>query len=370
MALYSSRMAKPTPLLEFHRANGAETAEDNGWLLPSHFGAPLEEYRAVRSGVGLLDLCHHTVLELTGPDRASYLQGMVTNDVKALTPGAGLYAAILDVNGKILADLRVLCAEASFMLVLCEPLKQKVITHLNRYLVADDVEIGDLNGEYGMISIQGPKSRSLLDQLAPAAELPSQMHSHCLLRIGEQQVRVIRSTHTGEEGFDLAIESAALAPLVERLQETGKHFPFRWVGRIAQELLRVEAGLPRYGVDMDDDTLLLEANIEQAVSFNKGCYLGQEVVERIHSRGHVNRKLVGIALEGDSPVTRGDKVRSGEKEIGRITSSIFSPRLKTPIALGYVQRDYLEPGTRIFVDRDRTPIPGVISPLPFFPPSS
>ena len=362
-------MAKSTPLVEIHRAHGAELVEESGWILASHFGARLEEYEAVRSRVGLLDLCHYAALHLTGPDRVSYLQGMVTNDVKTLAPGAGLYAAILDVTGKILADLRVLCTEASFMLVLWEPLKQKVVTHLNRYLVADDVEIGDSNGRYGMLSIQGPKARPLLRQLAPAEELPPRMHGHRLLRIGEREVRVIRSTHTGEEGFDLLMEIGCLAPVVGQLEKAGAAFSLRWVGLRAQEILRVEAGLPRYGIDMDEENLILETALEQAISFQKGCYLGQEVVERIRSRGHVNRRLVGMALEGERAVIRGDKVKSGDKEIGRVTSSVVSPALKRPIALSYAHRDYWQPGTKISVERNGDLVAGAIAPLPFYTPS-
>ena len=363
-------MAKSTPLVEIQRANGAELCEESGWILASHFGAPLEEYQAVRSGVAILDMCHYTALHLTGPDRVSYLQGMVSNDVKGLTPGTGLYAAVLDVNGKILADLRVLCTEASFMLLLWEPLKQKVITHLNRYLVADDVEIRDDDGRCGMISLQGPKARSLLGAVALANELPSQMHSHRLLRIGEREIRVIRSTHTGEEGFDLLTEIQDLTPVVEEMEKAGAGFSLRWAGLHAQELLRVEAGLPRYGIDMNEETLLLETGLDHAVSFHKGCYLGQEVVERVRSRGHVNRKLTGMVLEGKSTASRGDKIRSEEKEIGRVTSSIFSPHSKSPIALGYVHRDYLAPGTRVFIERDEKLVPGMISSLPFYRPSS
>ena len=362
-------MARSTPLVEIHRANGAELGEEDGWIVPSHFGVPLEEYQAVRSRVGLLDMCDHTALHLTGPDRVSYLQGMVTNDVKALTPGTGLYAAVLDVSGKMLADLRVFCTEASFILLLREPLKQKVIAHLNRYLVADDVEIEDHDGGYGMISLQGPEARSLLGAVTSAKELPSQVHSHLLLRIGGREIRVIRSTHTGEDGFDLLMEVHDLAPVVSLLEKAGADFSPRWIGLRAQELLRMEAGVPRYGADMDDEKLFPETGLEQAVSYHKGCYLGQEVVERIRSRGHVNRKLAGMALEGEAPVIRGDKIICAGKEIGRVTSSVFSPALKRPIALGYVQRDYLQPGTQISVERNGQLIAGAIAPLPFHPAS-
>jgi glycine cleavage system T protein len=358
-------MARETPLFESHRRNGAEFVEQDGWLVPARFGAPLAEYEVVRTAVGLLDMCDYAVLDLTGPDRVSYLQGMVSNDVKKLAPGSGMYAAVLDVNGKILADLRVLATEESFILLVREFLKQKVIAQLNRYLVADDVEIEDSSEQYGMISIQGPHALLLLRAIAPRQDAPVHMHSHRLLRVGEREIRAIRATHTGEEGFDLLMSVGNLAPVVGEIERAGAALGVRWIGLQAQEILRVEAGLPRYGIDMDEENLLLETGLDQAVSFQKGCYLGQEVIERVRSRGHVNKKLVGILLDGDTAANRGDKISCEGKEVGRVTSSVFSPKIKRVIALGYVHRDYLSPATSIFVERDGVRLAGAIATLPF-----
>lgn len=358
-------MARETPLIETHRRNGAELVEQDGWILPAHFGAPLEEYEAVRSAVGLFDRCDYAALTLTGSDRVAWLQGMVSNDVKKLVPGSGMYAAVLDVNGKILADLTVLCAEESFILLIWEPLKEKIVAHLNRYLVADDVEIGDESARYRILSLQGPHALLLLTAIAPHQDLPVHMNGHARLRIGERDVRIIRSTHTGEEGFDLLTAAGDIAAVAAEIERAGAALGLRWFGLQAQEILRVEAGLPRYGVDMDEENLLLETGLDQAVSFQKGCYLGQEVIERVHSRGHVNKKLVGILLAGATPVNRGDKILCEGKEIGRVTSSVFSPRIRHTIALGYVQRDYLQPATNIFVERDGGRLAGAVAALPF-----
>jgi glycine cleavage system T protein len=358
-------MAKPTPLIEIHRAHGAGFIEQDGWILPAYFGAPLEEYEAVRSAVGVLDMCDYTALHLTGPDRVSYLQGMVSNDVKKLAPGSGVYAAVLDVNGKILADIRVLCAEESFIILLKESLKDKVIAQLNRYLVADDVEISDSAGLYGMISLQGPHALLLLNSVAPHQDPPVHAIDHRLFRIADREVRAIRATHTGEEGFDLLMEVGDLAQVVGEIERAGTPLVLRWTGLQAQEILRIEAGLPRYGVDMDEDNLLLETGLDRSVSFTKGCYIGQEVIERVRSRGHVNRKLAGIALNGESPAQRGDKIHSDGKEIGRVTSSVFSPKIGRPIALGYVHRDYWAPGTTVSVERNGERTGGTVTALPF-----
>ncbi|HKA33175.1 MAG TPA: folate-binding protein YgfZ, partial [Candidatus Binatia bacterium] len=277
---------------------GARLVDEDGWLLPANFGSVEDEYQAVRAAAGFFDLCNYVVVRLTGPDRVSFLQGMVSNDVKKLAPGAGVYAAVLDVNGKVLADLRVLCAEDSFILLVLASLKQKVVDQLNRYLVADDVVIEDLEGRHGILSVQGPHALLLLNAAAPHQDPPVHMYSHALLRLDGCEARVVRSTHTGEEGFDIIIEINDTVTVAESLERAGTALGARWVGLKAQEILRVEAGLPRYGVDMSDETILLETGLDHAVSFSKGCYLGQEVIERIHSRGHVNRKLAGLVLDG------------------------------------------------------------------------
>src|SRR5690242_6634536 len=151
-------MAKQSSLMEWHRSNGAVCAERDGWLLPVHFGDPSAEYAAVRSTVGLVDLSHRGLLQFTGPDRLSFLQGMLSNDLRVLKPFDGQYTAILTQQGKIVADARVLCSLNSFYLDFWETLKDKITEHLNRYLVADEVEIADRSAEYAIISLQGPRS--------------------------------------------------------------------------------------------------------------------------------------------------------------------------------------------------------------------
>jgi len=360
-------MPKQTPLKERHQANRAVFGEEDGWIMPLHFGDPLREYQAVRSHVGLLDFCHRTLLRFAGPDRVSYLQGMVSNDVKKLAPGEGIHAAVLDIQGRILADTRIFCLRDFFLLDLREPLKEKILTHLNRYLIADDVEITDLTGRYGMLSVQGPMALLLLKELFPDGAVPERELGHAVFLLGDAEIRIARSTHTGEEGFDLLVPITNLLPTVSLIEAMRDKFSLSWIGTQAQELLRVEAGIPRYGFDMNEENLLLETGLDNSVSFQKGCYLGQEVVERIRSRGHINRKLVGLILEGDQAAQRGSVIRANEKEIGQVTSSILSPARNLPIALGYVQRDYLQPGTPVAILSNGKMIPALVSALPFHP---
>lgn len=358
-------MGNRSPLEELHRNNGARFGEDHEWSLPLHFGATLEEYQAVRSKVGLMDLCDRSLIRLTGDDRVSFLQGLVSNDVTVLTPGHGILAAFVDIHGKILADTKIFGTEDSLFLDLWEPLKEKILAHLEHFLIADDVEITDLTGTIGILSLQGPKSTELLEKLLETKTLPSEELSHGEFQTGAHRFRLTRATHTGETGFDLWVATRDIRALALSIQEKGTVFSIQWTGTQAQEVLRIETGIPRYGVDMDSDNLLLETGLDHAVSFEKGCYLGQEIMERIQSRGHVNKRLVGMILEGDEPAQQGDRIEAEKKEVGRVTSSIFSPRLRSPVALGYVQRDYFTPGTRLIIWRDGKALPSMVSPLPF-----
>jgi len=265
----------------------------------------------------------------------------------------------------VLADLRVLCALNSLYLDFWENLKDRITEHLNRYLVADEVEIADRSGEYATLSLQGPNAETLLRDVTGPADLPSQSAHHAMINLEGAAVCVVRASHADESGFDLIIPNAALEAIARRLIDSGKPLGVRWVGEEAQNLLRVEAGIPRYGIDFSEENLLLEVGLDHAVSFTKGCYLGQEVVERIRSRGHVNRKFCGLSLDGQMPAESGDLIQIDGKEIGRVTSSVVSPRLKRPIALGYLQKDFWNAGTTVTIKRAGAQIRAVVTALPF-----
>jgi len=358
-------MSEQTPLADFHRANGAVLEERPGGLLVAHFGNPAGEYRAVRSAVGLIDLTHRGLLQFTGPDRLSFLQGMLSNDLKSLQPFEGQYGTILTQQGKVIADVRVLCSLNSFYLDFWANLKSKILDHLNRYLVADEVDIADRSGEYAILSIQGPKAAALLRKLIGLSELPTQAKHHSMVTIEQAAVCVVNDSYTGESGFDLIIPRASLQTIAKDLSDIGKEFGAVWVGEDAHNILRIEAGIPRYGVDFSEENLLLEAGLKEAVSFTKGCYLGQEVVERIRSRGHVNKKLVGLVVAGSVLVSAGDTIFATDQAVGQITSCALSPALKQTIALGYIQKDFWATGTTVAINHNGAPIAATVADLPF-----
>jgi folate-binding protein YgfZ len=358
-------MAKQSALTEMHRAHRADFVERNGWLLPAHFGDAAGEYRAVRSAAGLIDFSHRGLLQFTGPDRLSFLQGMLSNDLRGLNTFDGAYATLLTQQGKVIADVRVLCAMNSFYLDFWEYLKENILAHLNRYLIADEVEIADRSEEYAILSVQGPQSQTLLRRLIGAnAELPLRPKQHAMVNIDGAAVCIVKDSHTGEDGYDLIIPLAAAQTIAQGLTGAGTEFSAAWVGEEAQNVLRVEAGIPRYGLDFTEDNLLLEVGIDDAVSFTKGCYLGQEVVERIRSRGHVNKKLSGLFIDGETPVHAGVPIEAAGKHVGTITSSVFSPELKRPIALGYLNKESWTPGDAVSI-KDEPSRAATVAPLPF-----
>lgn len=357
-------MAKQSPLSDLHRSNGVSFVERDGWLLPAHFAAPADEYQAVRSAVGLVDLSHRGLLQFTGADRMSFLQGMLSNDLRALKPFDGQSATLLTQQGKVIADVRVLCAMNSFYLDFWENLKEKILAHLNRYLIADEVEIADRSQEYAIISVQGPKAQTLLqDVVAPGAQLPTRPKQHAMMDIESAAVCVVYDSHTGQAGYDLIAPLASVVKIGQALTHLGKQRSASWVGEDAQNILRVEAGIPRYGVDFTEDNLLLEVGIDHAFSYTKGCYLGQEVVERIRSRGHVNKKLCGLLIDGEDAAVRGDVIEVEFKEAGRITSSVVSLQLRRPIALGYVNKEFWTPGSAVSIGPSRRR--AIVASLPF-----
>lgn len=358
-------MVKQSVLSAFHQSNGAKFVERDGWLLPAHFGNSGQEYTAVRSAVGLMDLSYRGLLQFTGPDRLSFLQGMLSNDLRVLKPFTGQYATLLSQQGKVIADVRVLCALNSFYLDFLENLKEKILAHLNRYLVADEVEIADRSTEYATLSIQGRQSEALLRKLIGQAPLPADSLQHAMVNIDATAICAVYASHTGEIGFDLIVPVAKLPVIAQQLTESGKQFSAAWIGEEAQNILRIEAGIARYGVDFTEDNLLLEVGLDDAVSFNKGCYLGQEVVERIRSRGHVNKKLIGLCLEGQDAASPRDVILFGGKPVGTITSSVHSPALGKPIALGYVNKECWNPDTSLTVNHNGISIGAEVTSLPF-----
>jgi glycine cleavage system T protein len=358
-------MMKRTRLYDVEQAAGATFGQWFGWEVPLRFSDPVAEHRAVRIGAGLTDQSYRGILELSGKDSLRFLNGMVTNDVRSLTPGSGLYAAMLTSHGKLVADMRVYALADAYWLDLHAELLPKVRQMLERHLIADRVEIRDRSQEFVFLALQGPASGEVLSRLGVEAAKRLHEHQHLEDGIDGTPVTVIRVSETGEEGFIVLVPGEAAAATWAVLLLAGRSDQLRPVGMEALNILRTEAGVPWYGLDMDETNLLQETGLERAASFSKGCYIGQETVVRIAHRGHVNWHLVGLSIEGSVVPEIGTKLIRDQREVGRITTAVRSPTVGRPIALGYVRREWKEPGTNLELQPPEGATAQIVS-LPFY----
>ena len=355
-------MSEGLPLHDAHERLGARFTEAEGLFVPRDYGDPAGEHEAVRERAGVIDRSERGKIEVTGKDRATFLHGLVSNDVKGLMPGQGSETALLDVHGKITALLVIHCLPDRLVLETDRQLAEPLAGAIDRYLFSERAELEDVTPAWGILTVAGPAARKVVE-LAVGAAIPDLSRwQHVAVPFEGTEVRVVRTEETGEEGYDLWTLTEGLGRLWERLHEAGA----RPVGREAWNVLRVEAGVVRYGVDVDASTLLLEAPLPEAYSLTKGCYLGQEVIARITYRGHVNRKIVGLRL-ADARVPRaGAPILVEGKEVGRITSAVFSPALGAALALGFLRREHHEPGSRVEVRDGDAELSGEVAALPFY----
>lgn len=348
-----------TTLHTLHVKAGAQFRDYHGWEIPESFGGQDEEYRALKEAAGIVDLSFRGKLAASGQDRARFLHGMVTNEVQNLQPGQGCYCFLLNPQGRIQADLNLL-VQAERVLLDCEPfLTDKILKTLDHYVIMDQVELEDLSARLGTIGVEGPRCgqvvRAALGLEPPAAEPLAHLSPE-----GNPDFLLVRTTRSGQ-GVWIFAPRESLPDLWEKLVEAARVLSGRAVGFAALEAARIEAGIPLYGADIEDSNIPQETSQFQAISFTKGCYLGQEIVERVRSRGHVNRKLVGLVAAGAAPLRAGAKVHAGGREIGRVTSATFSPALGKHLALAYLRREFSEPRQRVEVESTTAEVSG----LPF-----
>lgn len=358
------------PLEATYRELGAEFAVARGCVLPERFAAVAEECRAVRELAGVIDRSDRAYLTAAGPDAKRFLQAMLSNEVKEIAPGQGRYATQLNAQGQMLADLYLLAMPDHVLLETDWLLKDKLREVLERHIIADEVELADRSDELAALSVEGPAAGKVL-AAAGAVALPGKECNHTWVELAPPSpgqagtpVLVVRLSETGEEGYRLIVVVEYAQNLWEALKSAQQRVPWKPVGRAALNILRTEAGIPWYGVDMDERTLPPEAGLEaRALSYTKGCYLGQEIIERIRARGHVNRKLVGLLFSGEALPALGAKLLKDGKEAGWITTAVDSPTLRRKIALGYVRREFLASGTQLEVESGGT---AETTELPFY----
>jgi folate-binding protein YgfZ len=302
----------------------------------------MDGYLGLRGSTAWIDLSARGKIRVLGEDRARLLHAMTTNDVQSLSPGEGCYAFFLNAQGRILGDVNLFCREDYFLLDTEPETWSKLFEHIDRYIIADDVTLEDATGQFATIAIEGPKASSVLDRLGapvPEGDFATQVW-------GKQIVARVNSTGAG--GYFIFLPTEEKADLVAALRGAGIPEATSQEARA----VRIEHGRPRYGEEITERYLVQETAQLHAVHFSKGCYLGQEIVERVRSRAQIHRVLRRLEIDlpepaGDTPPLTGSKLKAGEADAGEIASAAFSPGLGKVVALAYVRTAFAEPGTEI-----------------------
>ena len=295
------------------------------------------DYQAVREGgAGLIDLStSRGRIRVTGSEATQFLNGLITNDIKNATQNSWLPAVFPTVQGRLIGAVRIVSIESGFLIDTESASHDAVLKTISRFMLAGDFHVSDVTNEIALVTVQGKRAGEVIKDV---------------------KASVIRATHTGEDGYDLLTDVNDVSSMTGQLVSAGAQV----VSPATFEILRIEAGVPRHGQDMDESNVVVETNLDDAISYTKGCYLGQEIIIRIKHRGHVAKKLTGFKF--DAAVESGETITSEDgKEIGRVTSATYSPKLESPIALGYVRHEFLNPGTTVKAGD----ISGTVTGLPF-----
>lgn len=359
-------------LHEFHHGLSAQIkfSELNNSEIVADYGKWLAEYKSLCESAGVIDFSFRGRICLTGNDRIRFLHGQVTNDVKKLRGGEGCYAAITTAKGKMESDLNIYNLQDELLLDFESGLAERISQRLEKFIVADDVQIVDAALHYGLLSVQGPKAEEVVRAMNLFSEIPSKQFSSIKISdatLGEIYLANNSRLQLNRWGFDLFVPNNSLGAMADKLIAAAKNFGGRACGWTAFETARIENGIPRFGADMDETNIPLECGIEsRAVSYNKGCYIGQEVINRIHSIGHVTKELRGLRLADDLKTLpqKHDKLFFNGKEAGYITSTVKSPLIGN-IALGYVRRETNQTGNELTLHATAGESTAKIVGLPF-----
>ncbi len=304
----------------------------------------MTEYEAVRDGgAGLIDLsATRGRIRVSGSEATTFLNGLITNDVKNLAENRWMPAVFPTVQGRLIGAVRVIRgSEPGFLIDTEIASHEAVLKTISKFTLAGDFKVSDVTSETALLTIQGEGAAEILEN--DFAQEVSDLPENGVVQT--TWVTLLRASHTGEEGFDLVVDASHKAEMQQGLEAAGA----QPIGADTFEILRVEAGIARFGQDMDETNVVPETNLDDAVSYTKGCYVGQEIIVRIKHRGHPAKKLTRLRFETDEQIEPGAVIRSTDnQEIGRVTSAVISPSLGS-IGLGYVRYEYLADGTRVFV---------------------
>jgi len=360
---------KQSPLHTQHEALGAQFQAIGDWDMPQHYGNATEEHLAVRQGVGIADLSLRGLNRITGDDRISWLQNLISNDIRPLAAGQGLYSAFMDHKGKILSYFRVLLLEDSILLEDAGEIGDMTYQHLRKFLLfGTKAKMENCHESWGTLLISGPSAPDLVKQAFSVDMTASKPLDFQVVDLEGHTALFVRTEETGEHDIEIHMPNDGLVSTWDRIWSAGHPLHLRAIGHAALESLRLEAGIPKIGPDLNERIVPPEANLEgKAFSLSKGCYPGQEVVARMDTYGSVKRRMVGLLI--DSPNNQipehGAKIFSGDREVGWVSSAAFSPLLKKPVAFGFPLRDFTKPQTELTIEFAEQRHPAVVQELPF-----
>ena len=310
-----------------------------------------QHYNAARNNAAVVRKDWMGILQLTGPERQSWLQGMVTNEVEKLTAGEGCYAAHLSAQGRVVAQMIVLVAEEVVWLLVERTAAEKLVTVFDRLIIMEDVQVRDASPDYEVLGLLGPERGAVLQRWTGKPFEESALYAHRAFPQGR--------LFTTDIGIDAIVARGTAEDALRALMAAGAVA----IDTETWDVLRTEAGLPLYGVDIDETTTLPELG-QRGISYDKGCYIGQEVVARIRYIGHVNRRFVGLICEGSVVPEARAAIQAQGKDVGYVTTRVFSPGLNKAIAMGFVNRAASEPGTPVILAGKSGTISAVVVAFP------
>tara|TARA_B100000029_G_scaffold516813_1_gene634860 strand:+ start:38141 stop:39220 length:1080 start_codon:yes stop_codon:yes gene_type:complete len=330
-----------------------------------HYGNIGAEYDAVRTSAGICDQSHRGKLKMTGMDRQTFLHRVVTNNVQNLAVGEGVYACMLTPQGKIISDMAIYVREEDILIDVTRIHVNILKETLERYTVIDDVEINDITNDYGLIGVYGKDAIIKLKDAYGAIEGLSQ-YGNVEIKSGPSSLTLVHSYRTGEDDYEIYSPIEQIGDIWETLTNLQSPNPCTPVGMDAIEILRVEAGIPCSPAELNNLTIPNESVRERAISFSKGCYIGQEPVVMMEHRGQPNRLLSGFVIEGTSLPERNCTIKQDGKDIGWITTAVYGRGIDSIIALGFIRRQFKQIGKRVTVLVDEQSVEAEIVDLPFY----
>jgi len=355
------------PLAPFHSRHGARFLDLNGKEAASDYGDWRAEHKALREGAGLIDMSFRSRLCIVGADAQKFLNGQVTNNVKDLKVGQGCYAALVSAKGKMQSDLNIYRLENELLLDFEPGMTEAVKQRLEKFVIAEDAQLIDVGPLYGLLRVQGPKAATIIAELPWLTTAPHEPMGIAAIQV-DAFGELYLAFHPGPPSP--AFSFFAPVEFLERLAEALVDPVGRLCGWQALETARVEATVPRFGIDMDETNLPPEAGLDAcAISYSKGCYIGQEVIARIRTYGQVAKTLRGIKISTNDEQlpARGAKLSFNDKEVGCVTGAVASPHCQSNIALAYVRREANAVGTELLVEIDGRKIPAKVQTSPFEP---